>query len=287
MAAAAARRRRVDPGGTPRVACKQCGPNACAQYAAAPGELASKMQRARACSQCGCDCEAHETEGEAATRQARQRRAAQRQDRLRQEQEDGAAAREAAPSAPNAASHGDTQRAQRVAAAAVRRAAVEASGDALQESDCDVLTQSKRGPCSACGPACPGFRLLYRAADANDPDVMFFCSLCGCRAEAHAVDGAWRREEAARQAAEAAAARRAAAARQASAAALVAARREEAEAFGELGLPFGADGRAVGRAYRRLALRVHPDKQQGSGGEAEERWLRVAQAYRLLSNAQA
>ena len=134
---------------------------------------------------------------------------------------------------------------------------------------------------------------------------MFFCSLCGCRADQHAVDRRWQAEEAARRAAEAAAAQRraaaAAAASASAAAASSAARRAEMEAYRELGLPLGADAKTVARAYKRLALQLHPDKvaqaqggrgggSGGGGGAAEaearrERFLRVAAAYRLLSGS--
>lgn len=35
---------------------------------------------------------------------------------------------------------------------------------------------------------CPAFEIWYREADASNPDVMFFCSRCGCSAESHPID---------------------------------------------------------------------------------------------------
>ena len=40
-------------------------------------------------------------------------------------------------------------------------AAAAAAGEQLQESDCDVLGQQKRGGCGGC-TGCPGFRILFR-----------------------------------------------------------------------------------------------------------------------------
>lgn len=36
----------------------------------------------------------------------------------------------------------------------------------------------------------------HRASDANDPEVMFYCSACGCRADAHEVDSVSGRQQA-------------------------------------------------------------------------------------------
>jgi DnaJ-class molecular chaperone len=119
---------------------------------------------------------------------------------------------------------------------------------------------------------------------------MFHCSQCGCSADLHAVDAEWlAAAEAKRAADEAAAARRTAAA----ASAASAEQSAEAAAYAELGLPLGADARSVARAYKKLALRLHPDKQAqaaaAGGGPAagaaavQERFHRVAAAYRLLS----
>ncbi len=48
-----------------------------------------------------------------------------------------------------------------MAAAATRRRQAEEAGDLLQTSDCDVVTQSKRGKCGACG-TCGGFCIHFR-----------------------------------------------------------------------------------------------------------------------------
>lgn len=290
LTAAAAKRRRRDPSGIDRVACKACGPAACAQYVnimvdggsgfgvSQSGTYSDAdpylMQNGRLCGACGCDCSQHETENEAAARKERVRRAQERLQRQR--------------SSASEAEDPQIQRSQRVAAAARRREEAEAMGEPVLVTDCDVLTHARRGPCTECPDTapCPGFQIHYRTTDANKPEVMFYCSMCGCRADAHGVDEAWKREEERRKASEAAAAN-AARARQLAGNAALAARREEAEAYAILGLHFGADEKAVVKAYKRLALKLHPDKRGSRGAQAgedggHEDFVDVKRAYQLL-----
>ena len=48
-----------------------------------------------------------------------------------------------------------------------------------------------------------------------------------------------------------------------------------------LGVPRGADTEEIKKAYRKLALQYHPDRNQGSK-ESEERFKEVTQAYEVL-----
>lgn len=79
---------------------------------------------------------------------------------------------------------------RRVAAAAARRAAAEEAGELLQTSDCDVLTQSRRGPCGAC-KECSGFCLLFRWAleggCGGSWGFLWQCSNSACHAAAGCV----------------------------------------------------------------------------------------------------
>lgn len=50
-----------------------------------------------------------------------------------------------------------------------------------------------------------------------------------------------------------------------------------------LGVPRDADSAAIKKAYRRLAVRYHPDKNPGDH-EAEERFKEAAEAYAILSD---
>ena len=282
-----------DAAGTPRGACthRQCLAGGCTAFApftngsalspdtplAAHLALLASAPRTR-CAACGCVAEAHETAAQAA---ARQRIEAER-------------ARRAAERADAAA----TQRRRRVLAAEQRASesvGVQDATEVLQRTSADSITGAERGACTSC-TACPGFEVWYRTRDCGDPNVMFFCSRCGCDASAHAISAAWQRsreeEEERRRAAEAAAARQRA--RDASAAhgtgrrdADAAERRQHLAA---LGLGPTATQAQAGKAYRRLALKYHPDKQQAWRGDAKKQaqaaaqWQAVSAAWRGLQS---
>ena len=180
-----------DAGGVARAACKRCGSGTCPRFrpagtvgdAAAVAAMLEQQSGAGSsvadlsvlqtggsslCASCGCASSVHETTKEAAAREARQRR---QQQRLEREQHQQRACSQSGPSAAAstatvAATAGmqpepAEDRKRRVAAAAERRAAAAAAGEQLQESDCDVLGQQKRGGCGGC-TGCPGFRILFR-----------------------------------------------------------------------------------------------------------------------------
>lgn len=48
-----------------------------------------------------------------------------------------------------------------------------------------------------------------------------------------------------------------------------------------LGVPRDADGEQIKKAYRKLALEFHPDRNQGSK-DAEEKFKEVTKAYEVL-----
>ena len=52
-----------------------------------------------------------------------------------------------------------------------------------------------------------------------------------------------------------------------------------------LGVAKNADGDAIKKAYRRLAIQYHPDKNQGSP-EAEEKFKEATEAYEVLRDDQ-
>ena len=278
-----------DAADTPRGACthRQCLAGGCNSFVpftngsalspdtplAAHLALLASAPRTR-CAACGCVAEDHETAAQAA---ARQRTEAER-------------ARRAAERADTAAA----QRRRRVQAAEQRASESVDAQDAtevLQRTSADSITGAERGACASC-TACPGFEVWYRTRDCGDPNVMFFCSRCGCDASAHAISAAWQRskeQEERRRAAEAAAARQRA--RDASAA--HGAGRRDADAaerrqhLAALGLGPTATQAQAGKAYRRLALKYHPDKQAWQGdakkkAHAAAQWQAVSAAWRGL-----
>eukprot|EP00891_Asterochloris_glomerata_P005248 jgi/Astpho2/5248/Aster-04822 len=51
-----------------------------------------------------------------------------------------------------------------------------------------------------------------------------------------------------------------------------------------LGVPRGADENALKRAYRKLAVKYHPDKAKGDRAQAEEKFKDLSSAYATLSD---
>src|SRR5271154_6124575 len=52
-----------------------------------------------------------------------------------------------------------------------------------------------------------------------------------------------------------------------------------------LGVPKGAEADEIKKAYRKMAIKYHPDKNPGNK-EAEESFKEAAEAYEVLSNAE-
>ena len=60
----------------------------------------------------------------------------------------------------------------------------------------------------------------------------------------------------------------------------------ERDHYAELGVSRDASGEDIGRAFRRLAAKYHPDRNPGDK-QAEERFKRIAEAYNVLSDAKS
>ena len=53
-----------------------------------------------------------------------------------------------------------------------------------------------------------------------------------------------------------------------------------------LGVPKNAEDDEIKKAYRKLAMKYHPDRNQGSAQEAELKFKEVKEAYEMLSDPQ-
>ena len=53
-----------------------------------------------------------------------------------------------------------------------------------------------------------------------------------------------------------------------------------------LGIPTGATSEEVKSAFRRMALKYHPDRNPGNEGEAEVKFKKINEAYGVLGNVE-
>ena len=57
----------------------------------------------------------------------------------------------------------------------------------------------------------------------------------------------------------------------------------ETDYYAVLGIQRGADANEIKKAYRKLAMQYHPDKNSGDK-QAEEKFKEVSEAYEILKN---
>ncbi|VDK54120.1 unnamed protein product, partial [Anisakis simplex] len=60
--------------------------------------------------------------------------------------------------------------------------------------------------------------------------------------------------------------------------------RDDGSLYRVLGVPRTADDSAIRKAYRKLALQWHPDKNPDNKEDAEKKFKQIAQAYEVLSD---
>jgi DnaJ-class molecular chaperone len=56
--------------------------------------------------------------------------------------------------------------------------------------------------------------------------------------------------------------------------------------YEHLGVDPNADDEQIKKAYRKMAMKWHPDKNPGNRKEAEEKFKEITQSYEVLSNAE-
>ena len=142
--------------------------------------------------------------------------------------------------------------------------------DPLNETDIDI-SGIPRKRCNDCNECSTGFRLIFRQSDAQDPEVMFHCSTCGCSAAQHEVCPIWKFEqEEKRRQQEDMFKRKVLMAQQLDSSRL--------NAYKILQLQPGASTRDLTKSYRKLSRRYHPDKS----GQDGSKFIQLTNAFKLL-----
>jgi len=59
---------------------------------------------------------------------------------------------------------------------------------------------------------------------------------------------------------------------------------DESDYYKLLGVPRGATEQEISKAYKKLAIKFHPDKNPDNKEQAEENFKKVCEAYEVLSN---
>jgi len=163
-----------------------------------------------------------------------------------------------------------------------------ADGAVLTVTGCDAIGGAERGACGSCVD-CACFQLWYSSSDAANPEVMLFCSACGCETAAHPISSKWAQQQQKEREAEAERRRRRVAEEEAAAArARGGGAGVRARHLATLGLSPDASMAKASAAFRRLALQLHPDKQRQNPQlreDAAAQFVRVTEAWRGLQQA--
>lgn len=221
------------------------------------------------CADCGCYACDHETTEEAERREIAMEKSRRMQELLHRKKRN--------------------ERIRRVEASRLRKEQARFQEDVLEETRMDGLQHVCRAACRGCDE-CPGFRIWFRpsSTDPTDAEVMFYCSMCGCSALDHEVDAQWEKEEQRRKLEEAQkenTRRHYSQQYQSQRRIQVDLDHRRRASLEVLGLPMSSTAREISRAYRRLALRWHPDKHTGDVSHAQAQFIQVTEAFRFLSTS--
>lgn len=179
------------------------------------------------------------------------------------------------------------ERMARIKKAEERISGADNSVEPLSSTDIDSLTQQKRGSCANCGINCPGFKIFFTQIDVNDPEVMFYCSLCGCRSEDHIVDPLWQSQEYLRRQKEDQDAKIRAERLKSRRSRFPDSSAKREEAFAVLNLQPGTGKSEIKAAYKLLAKKFHPDKQKDKSNKddisyRQQLFTKATDAYKFL-----
>lgn len=179
------------------------------------------------------------------------------------------------------------ERMSRIAKTEERISQANDCGEPLACTDIDTLTQQKRTSCVNCENECPGFKIYYSSTDVHDPEIMFYCSMCGCNSEDHVIDLEWHAQEAIRKQIEENQARMRSERMKSRQSKFSEAAVKKQEAFVFLGLQTGSSRAQIKAAYKALAKKYHPDKQADKSNKddiayMQELFTKATDAYKLL-----
>ena len=155
------------------------------------------------------------------------------------------------------------------------------------ESTCDAVSGAERVGCQTC-TECPGFKLVFPQTEANNPEIVCFCSICGCRASDHSVCKDWAREREASRARFEHEQRERQRERSQRVFEIQRERNVQVEHYKTLGVAVNASKQEIAKAYRRAALLWHPDKHthkaESERKSATRMFIRVSEAFKAIGD---
>ena len=238
----------------PRAPLTSINPSS-ADYATLYASLVSRPDGAL-CARCGCEASAHCTDLE-----------------LRKRERKETAERERVKTETDA-------RVERVRALAelVQRAVDE--DRPIGQTTCDAISCQERLECTKCD--CSAYKLVFPESEANNPDVMLYCSMCGCRADDHKISEEYIKMKQREQARLEENYRR----YRENQMHHTQRQRESSMHHEILGVKRDASKTEIAKAYRRAALQWHPDKHEHKTEPERKRatkmFIRVTEAFKAI-----